>query len=68
LYILIFRFCLIKHHNMKVYGGGGISPCILNLGTRWRWLASRPGLYSRGKKPWHPLDGFLPGVEPVFST
>jgi hypothetical protein len=29
--------CLTKHHTMKTYwGSGGIVPCILDLGTRWR--------------------------------
>jgi hypothetical protein len=29
--------CLTKHRAMKKYGGiGGIAPCILDLGTRWR--------------------------------
>jgi hypothetical protein len=29
--------CLTKHHTMKTYcGSGGIAPCILNLGTKWR--------------------------------
>jgi hypothetical protein len=29
--------CLTKHHSMKTYwGNGGVSPRILDLGTRWR--------------------------------
>jgi hypothetical protein len=29
--------CLTKHHAMKTYwGSGGITPRILDLGTRWR--------------------------------
>jgi hypothetical protein len=29
--------CLTKHHAMKTYRrNGGIAPCILDLGTRWR--------------------------------
>jgi len=29
--------CLTEYHAMKTYwGNGGIFPCILNLGTRWR--------------------------------
>jgi hypothetical protein len=32
---------------MKAYwGNGGISSRILDLGTRWRWSASRPGRYT----------------------
>jgi len=31
--------CLTKHHAMKTYwGSGGTAPCILGLGTRWRWV------------------------------
>jgi hypothetical protein len=44
---------------MKAYwGSGGIALCILDLGTRWRWVVSftsRP-LNSQGKSPWNPLD------------
>jgi hypothetical protein len=49
--------CLTKHHAMKTC-------CILDLGTRWRWVVSftsRP-LYPQGKSPWHPLDRRLGGV------
>jgi hypothetical protein len=29
--------CLTNHHAMKMYlGSGGIAPCILDLGARWR--------------------------------
>jgi hypothetical protein len=41
-----------------VWGSGGISPTILDLGTRWRWVVSftpRP-LYPQGKSPWYPLN------------
>jgi len=37
----------------EVWGSGGITPRILNLGTRWSWVVrftSRP-LYHRGKSP-----------------
>jgi hypothetical protein len=30
--------CLTKNHGMKMYGRGGITPRIRNLGTRWRLL------------------------------
>jgi hypothetical protein len=50
--------CLIKHHDMKTYGGScGIAPCILKLSTRWRWVirfTPRP-IYSRRNSPWYPL-------------
>jgi len=33
--------CLTKYRDMKTYwGSGSIVPCILNLGTRWRWVVS----------------------------
>jgi hypothetical protein len=44
---------------------GGIAPCILDLGTRWRRVVSfttRP-LYSLGKSPWYPLDRRLDGTQ-----
>jgi hypothetical protein len=43
--------CLIKHHAMKTYWGSrGIAPRILDLGTRWRWSASRPGCFIPRKR------------------
>jgi hypothetical protein len=51
---------------MKTYGGGGIAPRILDIGTR-RWVVSftpRP-LYPRGKIPRYPLYGWAP--EPVWT-
>jgi hypothetical protein len=57
-------FLLTEHHTMKVYwGSGGIAPCILDLGSRWRGVVSfmpQP-LYSQGKKLWYPLDRRLGG-------
>jgi hypothetical protein len=47
-----------------VLGSGGIAQCILDLGTRWRWVVSftpRP-LYPQGKSPWYPLDRRVGGV------
>jgi hypothetical protein len=44
-----------------VLGSGGTAPCILNLGTRWKWMVSftpQP-LYPRRKNPWNPLDKWL---------
>jgi hypothetical protein len=36
-----------KHHSMNTYwGSAGIAPRVLNLGTTWRWLASRPGRFT----------------------
>jgi hypothetical protein len=45
---------LTKHHSMKAYwGSGGIAPCILDLGTRWRWVISFTfgPLYPRERYP-----------------
>jgi hypothetical protein len=42
---------------MKRIGNGGITPCILNLSTRWRWMVSstpRP-LYPRRRSSRYPL-------------
>jgi hypothetical protein len=51
---------------MKFYlGSGGVAQRILDLGTRWRWVASftpRP-LYTQGKCPWYPLDRRLGGPQ-----
>jgi len=43
------------HENM---GNGAIAQCILNLGTRWRWLDSLIPqlLYPWSKNPWYPLE------------
>jgi hypothetical protein len=47
---------------IKTYWGTeGIAPRILDLGTRWRWVASfipRP-LCPQGKIPWYPLGGWV---------
>jgi hypothetical protein len=55
--------CLTKHHAMKTYWGiEGIAPCILDLGTRWRWVVSltpRP-LYPRERAPGtHWIGGWV---------
>jgi hypothetical protein len=47
------------------WGSGGIPPCIIDLGTRWRWgvnFTPRP-LYPQGKSPWGPLDWRLGGPQ-----
>jgi hypothetical protein len=46
---------IIKHYNMKIYGGDALF--ILNLGSRWRCMVSfmHHPLYPRGKSsdsPW----------------
>jgi hypothetical protein len=38
---------LTEHHAMKAYWeSGDIAPCILDLGTRREWVASRPGRFT----------------------
>jgi hypothetical protein len=58
--------CWTKHHAMKAFrGSGGIAPCIIDHGTRWRWVVGftpRP-LYPHGKSPWYPLDRRLGGPQ-----
>jgi hypothetical protein len=55
-----------EHHAMKAYWrSGGISPLILNLGTRCWWVVSftpQP-LYPQGKRRWYPLDRRLGGPQ-----
>jgi hypothetical protein len=39
--VKVKSLCLTKHHAMKTYSGSGcIAPRILDLGTRWRSVAS----------------------------
>jgi hypothetical protein len=63
---LSLRFSLTQHHAMKAYWGSGhITPCILDLGTIWRWMVNftpRP-FYPQGKSPWYPLDRRLDGPQ-----
>jgi hypothetical protein len=42
---LCFLFNWAPHHE-GVLGSGGIAPRILDLGTRWRWSASRPSCFT----------------------
>jgi hypothetical protein len=52
--------CLTKHHAMKTYwGSGGTAPCILDLGTRCRWMP----LYPQGKHHRYPQDKRLGGPQ-----
>jgi hypothetical protein len=49
---------------MKAYWeSGGMSPRILKLGTRWRWVVSFKlrSLYPQGKSPRYPLDVMVTG-------
>jgi hypothetical protein len=51
-----FVLCLTKYHAMKTHSGrGGITPRILDLGTRWRWEVS---FTSRERAPvTHCIEG-----------
>jgi hypothetical protein len=62
----VVRALLTKHHAMKAYwGSGGITPRILDLGTRWRRVVSFMPLplYLQGKSPWYPLERRLDGPQ-----
>jgi len=63
-----FSLCLTDHHAMNLYWvSGGITPRILDLGTRWRCVFSfthRP-LYPQGKSSGYPLDRRLGGPQSV---
>jgi hypothetical protein len=50
---------------MPYWESGDITPRILNLGTRWRWVFSftARSLYPRRKSPRYPLDGRLGGPQ-----
>jgi hypothetical protein len=67
-----------KHHVVKTYPLLNQAPChvaysssadttprILNLSTRWMWVASFSPwqLYPRGMRPWYPLDMRLGGPQ-----
>jgi len=56
--------CLTKHHAMKTCCvGGGIAPCVLDLGTRRRVVSFTPQLLYLYKKMPHPLDTRLSGPQ-----
>jgi hypothetical protein len=52
------RCKFLPAHAMKAYRGNrGITPLILNLGAKFRWMVtpSRPGSFTPGKEPSYPL-------------
>jgi hypothetical protein len=58
--------CPNKHHTMKIYCesvGGGIAPCILNLGTCWKWVVSLTSPPPEDKSRWYSLDRRLGGPQ-----
>jgi len=49
---------------MKMYWSGGVTPRILNLGTRWRLVVTyAPAALPSGKEPRCPLDRRLSGSQ-----
>jgi len=51
---------------MKAYcGSGGLTPRILTLGTRWKWVVSFTPrtFYPWGKSTWYRLDRRLGGPQ-----
>jgi hypothetical protein len=55
---------------MKTYwGSGDITPNIINLSTRWRWVVSfMPWpLYPQGRNPLYPLDRKVGGFQSWFG-
>jgi hypothetical protein len=55
-----------KHHAMKTFwGNGSIAPCIINLGTGWKWVVSfkRRPLYPCRISPRYLLD---PGLKIIL--
>jgi hypothetical protein len=61
---LSLRFNWAPRHG-GVLGSGSIAPCILYLGTRWRWVVSFTPwpLYPQGKSRWYSLDMRLGGSQ-----
>jgi hypothetical protein len=58
--------CLTKRHTMKVHwGSGGVTPLILDFGTRRRWVVrfTPPVALHPRKSPWYPLDRRLGGPQ-----
>jgi len=48
------------HHAMKTWGSEDKAPCILNLGTRWRWVVNST---SSENNPQYPLVRRLGGPQ-----
>jgi hypothetical protein len=66
---LCFIFFYWAPHQEVILGCGCIAPCILDLGTRWRWVVSftlQP-LYPQGRAPCtHWIGGWV-GPELVWT-
>jgi hypothetical protein len=61
---LNFSLHITKYYAMKMYWGSrSTAPCILNVGTKWRWAVSfMPQLlHCWGKSLWYPFDRRLGG-------
>jgi hypothetical protein len=52
-------------HGGVLWKTEGITPCILDLDTTWRWVVSfmLRSLYLQGKSLWYPLDRRLDGPQ-----
>jgi hypothetical protein len=49
------RSYTLRHENLR--GSGDIDPLILNLSTRWKWSASRPGrIHTSERTPMRTRD------------
>jgi hypothetical protein len=50
-----------------MWDSDSIDPCILYLGTTWRWVSFTPrSLYPHGRSPWCPLDRRLDGSQSQY--
>jgi hypothetical protein len=53
-----FSLCLIRYHAMMTYGSGDLTPRILDLGFRWKWVVTfmYQSVYSGRKSTGYPWD------------
>jgi hypothetical protein len=60
-----WSLCLTKYHEMETYTrSAGTAPCILNFGTRWKWVvqapAALPSVPIGQKAGWDPEQVIAP--------
>jgi hypothetical protein len=55
----------LEYAYIDIWGSGGIAPCILHFGTRWRGVVSFTSrwFYSQGTRPRYPLYRRLGGLQ-----